>query len=103
MNLDAFLAGLGQAFGPDVLARYIRLGEAIKRRGVALGIDMNDLVRSDEEVAQAEEQARYEQLAQNLGPKAIDAMGLIQGKQMDNEAKVAVEDMKQQATNKDNT
>lgn len=103
MNLDAFLAGLGQAFGPDVLARYIRLGEAIKRRGVALGIDMNDLVRSDEEVAQAEEQARYEQLAQNLGPKAIDAMGLIQGKQMDNETKVAVEDMKQQATNKDNT
>lgn len=93
-NLDAFLAGLGQAFGPEILGRYIMLGEAIKRRGVALGIDMDGLVRSDEEVAQAEEQARMQELAQNLGPQAIQAMGQLQGKQLDNETKMAVEEQK---------
>jgi hypothetical protein len=90
-NLDAFLVGLGEQFGPEVLGRYINLSEAIRRRGVALGVDMADLVRSDEEVAMAEQQARMEALAQNLGPNAIQAMSQLQGKQMDNESKEAIE------------
>lgn len=90
-NMDAFLVGLGEQFGPEVLGRYINLSEAIRRRGVALGIDMADLVRSDEEVAQAEQQAQMEALAQNLGPQAIQAMSQLQGKQMDNESKEAIE------------
>jgi hypothetical protein len=89
-NLDGFLVGLGEQFGPDVIGRYIILSEAIKRRGVALGIDMNDLVRSEEDVQQAEEQAKLEALAQNLGPQAINALGNIQGKQQDNESKEAI-------------
>ena len=96
-NLDGFLVGLGEAFGPEVLVRYIKLSEAIKRRGVALGIDMNGLVRTDEEVQQAEEQAQMQQMAQNMGPQAIQAMAQLQGKQMDGDNKMAVEDMKQQA------
>ena len=93
-NLDAFLAGLGQAFGPEVLGRYIMLSEAIKRRGVALGIDMNGLVRSEEEVSQAEQQAQMQAMAQNMGPQAIQAMAQMQGKQMDNETKMAIAEQK---------
>lgn len=93
-NLDAFLVGLGQAFGPDVIGRYVVLSEAIKRRGVALGIDMDNLIRSEEEVAQAEQQAKMEALAQNLGPQAITAMASIQGKQMEGDNKLAVEEAK---------
>ena len=89
-SLDGFLVGLGEAFGPEIIGRYIMLGEAIKRRGVAMGIDMNGLVRSDEEVAQAEEQAQMQQLAQNMGPQAIQAFAATQGKQMDNETKIAI-------------
>ena len=89
-SLDGFLVGLGQAFGPEIIGRYIMLGEAIKRRGVAMGIDMNGLVRTDDEVAQAEEQAQMQAMAQNLGPDAIKAMAMTQGKQMDNETKIEV-------------
>ena len=95
-NLDAFLAGLGQAFGPEILGKYIKLDEAIKRRGVALGIDMADLVKSAEEVAQAEEAAMMQELAQNMGPQAIQAYSHVTGKQMDGEAKVAAEAAKKE-------
>jgi len=95
-NLDGFLVGLGQAFGPDVIGRYIMLGEAIKRRGVAMGIDMNGLVRSDEEVAQAEQQAQMQDLATNLGPQAIQAYAMTQGKQIDGQTKMAVEAAKKE-------
>lgn len=89
-NMDAFLVGLGQQFGPEILGRYINLSEAIRRRGVALGIDMADLVKSEEEVQQAEQQAQMQALAQNLGPQAIQAMGQLQGKDKDNESKEAI-------------
>jgi hypothetical protein len=88
--------GLGEQFGPEVIGRYIILGEAIKRRGAALGIDMNNLIRSDDEVAQAEQQAKMEALATNLGPDAIKAMSATQGKQIDSDTKLAVEAAKQQ-------
>lgn len=81
--LDAFLAGLGQAFGPEVLGRYIKLGEAIKRRGVALGINMDGLVKTDDEIAQEEQQAQLMALAQNLGPDALKVAGGLAGKEMD--------------------
>lgn len=95
-NLDAFLSGLGDQFGPDVLGRYIKLEEAIKRRGVALGIDMAGLVRTADEVKQAEDQAKLQELAQNLGPQAIGAMGQLQGKGMDNASKEAIAASQQQ-------
>ena len=90
-NLDGFLTGLGQAFGPEILGRYIKLGEVIKRRGAALGIDMSNLIYSEEEMAQAEQQAKMEALAQNLGPDAIKAYGQLQGKQMDVQGKMDME------------
>lgn len=98
-NMDAFLAGLGEAFGPEVLGRYINLSEAIKRRGVALGIDMDGLVKSEEEVAENEQQAQMQAMAQNMGPQAINAMAQLQGKQMDNDTKMDIAE--QQAATKE--
>lgn len=95
-NLDMFLAGLGQQFGPEILGRYIELSEAIRRRGVALGVDMNGLVKSEEDVQAAEQQAQMQALAQNLGPQAIQAMAQLQGKGMDNESKEAIAASQQQ-------
>lgn len=94
--LDGFLIGLGEQFGPEILGRYVKLGEVIKRRGAALGIDMVNLIYSDEEIAQAEQQAKMEALAQNLGPDAIKAASQLQGKQMEGDTKVAVEAAKQE-------
>ena len=87
-NLDNFLIGLGENFGPEVIGRYVNFGEAIKRRAAALGIDTEGLIRSEEEVAANEQQAQLSDLAQNLGPDAIKAMASYGGQQLQADAKV---------------
>lgn len=85
-NLDALIAGAAQMGGAEVIGRYVNLGEYFKRRGAALGVDMGGLIRSDEEIAQADQQAQLMALAQNLGPQAISAMGQMGKQQMVNDA-----------------
>ena len=94
-NLDGFLIGLGEQFGPEVIGRYVVLSEAIKRRGAALGIDLENLIKTEEEVAQAEQQAQMMAMAQNMGPQALQAMAQIEGKNIDADSKAEVEAMKQ--------
>ena len=94
-NLDAFLMGLGELMGPEI-QKYLNFEEYINRRAAALGIDMENLIKSDEEIAQAEQQAQMMGLAQNMGPQAIQAYAQIQGKQMDGENKVAQEQAKKE-------
>jgi hypothetical protein len=53
--------------GPEVLAKYLNVGEYIKRRGTNLGIDMEGLVRTEEEVVQREQQDQAMAMAQS-GP-----------------------------------
>lgn len=94
-NLDAFLMGLGEVMGPEI-QKYLNFSEYISRRGAALGIDMENLIKSEEEIAEAEQQAQMMGLAQNMGPQAIQAFAQIQGKQLDGETKQNVEAMKQE-------
>lgn len=81
-NLDHFIAGMGQALGPDVLRQYVNIGEYIKRRGVSLGIDMKGLIRTAEEIAQAEQQAQMMAMIQHLGPQGISQAGGLMKQQM---------------------
>ena len=60
-------------FGPDVLATYMNVGDYITRVGTALGIDMDGLIRSQEEIAQAEQQRNMQALVDKLGPNMINA------------------------------
>lgn len=74
-NLDALVAGAQQILGPEATAQYLNPGEYFKRRSAALGIDTKGLIRSDEEIAQAEQQQQMAMMAQHLGPAAIQQMG----------------------------
>lgn len=74
-NLDSFIAGAAQIGGPEAIGRYVNLGEYFKRRGAALGIDMGGLIRTDEEIQQADAAAAQQQMIQQLGPQAIAQMG----------------------------
>lgn len=69
-KLDAFIQGVNQTFGPEVVARYLNVGDYMTRRGTALGLDMKGLVRSEEEVQQMEQQqsqqVQMDQLTQML-------------------------------------
>lgn len=74
-NLDSFIAGAAQVGGPEAIGRYVNLGEYFKRRGAALGIDMGGLIRTDEEIQAADQQAQQQAMLQQLGPQAIAQMG----------------------------
>lgn len=74
-NLDVFLRGLLEAIGPQGMAQYVNAGEYIKRRAAALGIDADGLIRTDEEIAQAQEQAQAMQMMEKLGPQGIAQAG----------------------------
>lgn len=74
-NLDALVAGAQQVVGPQATAQYLNVGEYFKRRSAALGIDTKNLIRSQEEIEQAEQQQQMMQMAQHMGPAAIQQMG----------------------------
>jgi hypothetical protein len=59
----------------SVLARYIVGGELVKRLGVGAGIDMDGLVKTDDMIAQEDQQAQLMALVQKLGPNAINKIG----------------------------
>lgn len=76
-KLDAFIQGVNQTFGPEVVARYLNVGDYMTRRGTALGLDMKGLVRSEEEVqAMEQQQAQEEQMAQLGQMLAQGGMGM---------------------------
>ena len=76
-KLDAFIQGVNQTFGPEVVARYLNVGDYMTRRGTALGLDMKGLVRSEEEVQAMEQQeAQEEQMAQLGQMLAQGGMGM---------------------------
>ena len=77
LNKLQALAQALQPLGPEVLGKYMNVGDFITRTGTALGIDMQGLVRSEEELAQeaqaAQEQMQQQQMA-DLAGKAAPAL-----------------------------
>jgi hypothetical protein len=73
MKLDMFIGGAVSILG-DAIHQYINAGSYLKRRAAALSLDVEGLVRSEEEV-QAQRQAGMEQqMIEKLGPSGIKAM-----------------------------
>ena len=83
-KLDTYLAGIGQVLGPEVLQQYVDVGEYMKRRALALGIDIKGLVRTPEQLQQMQQEQMMQQqqmmMAQQAGPQIIDNM-MSQGEQ----------------------
>jgi hypothetical protein len=66
-----------QVLGPQTISQYLNIGDYIKRCGVGRGIDMKGLVRTEEEIAQQQEQAQQQNMMQTLGPNAVNQLGNI--------------------------
>lgn len=73
-KLSALISQLAP-LGPEALAQYLNVGDYIKRTGTSLGIDMDGLVRSEQEVLQMQQQAQMAAMAQRVGPEAVKQMG----------------------------
>ena len=59
-----------QPLGPQVLAQYMNPADYISRVATSLGIDAEGLVKSQDEIAQAEQQAQQAQSTQMMGELA---------------------------------
>lgn len=73
-KMDEFLLGVGQLLGPEALSQFVNMREYMDRRAMALGIDTEGLIKSEEQIQSEQQQAMMMQAAQTFGPQVIDAM-----------------------------
>ena len=73
-KLDAFIGGVIQTMGPQMVQQYVNVGDYLKRRAAALGINTKGLIKTEEQVSQETQQAQQMQMAQKLGGPAIESM-----------------------------
>jgi hypothetical protein len=74
MKLDLLLQGTGQIFGPEAVAEYASAGAYMTRRGAALGIETDGIVRSEADVQKARAQQAQQAMLQKTAPAGIKAM-----------------------------
>jgi hypothetical protein len=66
-----FLAGANQVVGPEAVAQYVNVGDYFKRRATALGIETEGLIKSEEEIQMATQQAQQQEMMMKLGAPAV--------------------------------
>jgi hypothetical protein len=71
-RLDVFIAGAMQTFGAPVLEQYIDIRDYLTRRATALGLPIKGLVKSEEELQAAQQQAQMAGMVQQFGPQVLD-------------------------------
>ena len=74
-SLTRCMSTIAQTLGPEALTRYIDPSEAIKRLAAAQGIDVLNLVLTNEQLDQAQQQAQADQAQQSL----VDQTGQLAG------------------------
>ena len=77
-SLTAFIGTIAQTLGPEALMKYVQPLEAIKRLAAAQGIDILNLVKTEEEMAQ-EMAAQQQQMQQK---SLMDQAGQLAGTPM---------------------
>ena len=69
-SLTQFIGTIAQTLGPEALMRFINASEAIKRLAAAQGIDVLNLVKTEQEMQQEQQQAQQAQAQQALMEQA---------------------------------
>ena len=69
-SLTAFIQTIAQTLGPEALMRFINASEAIKRLAAAQGIDVLNLVKTEEQMAQEMQQQQQAAAQQSLVDQA---------------------------------
>ena len=73
-KLDLFVAGVGQSLGPQAVAQYINIDVYLSRRATAIGIDVEGLIKTPEQLAAEKQQAQMMQMTSELGPSGIKSI-----------------------------
>jgi hypothetical protein len=72
MKLDILIQGIAQQFGPEAVAEYVNVGAYMKRRGAALGIDLNGIVRTEQEAQTMRQQKTAQDTMTKLAPHMLN-------------------------------
>lgn len=79
-KLDSYVAGIQQILGPEMLPQYLNVSEYLRRRGTALALDTDGLVKTEDEVAQQNQQNQTQALAERAAPQVVQQVGqAVQG------------------------
>lgn len=70
-KIERFMAGLVEMFGPDVVAQRTDFTRFARRRATALGIDLAEIFKTDEEIKQEQEAAQAAAVAEKAAPQAL--------------------------------
>ena len=70
-KLDLFLAGAAQIVGPQAISQFVNIEDYFKRRATALGIKTEGLIKTQEQLAQEQQQAQLQQMMEKLGPQGV--------------------------------
>jgi len=74
-KLDAFLVGVQQTLGPQVLMQFLNVTEYLNRRAAALGIDPAGLLKDPEAMAMETQQEQRSDMMNKLGPYLVTQAG----------------------------
>ena len=74
-SLTRFIQTVGQVLGPEALMKYVDPSEAFKRLAAAQGIDVLNLVRTPEQLAEMQQQAQSDAANQSLVNQAGQLAG----------------------------
>jgi len=74
-KLQLLIQGLREDLGDAVVTRYINVSDYISRKATAIGIDTEGLVKTEDELKQADEAEQYRMMIEKLGPEAMKQMG----------------------------
>lgn len=72
-RLQSVLQLVTEAVGQQSIAQWVNIGALLKRATNDMGLDAKDLIRSQQEVDQATQQAQQAALAQRAAPNMVDA------------------------------
>ena len=73
-KLDSFIQGAAQLLG-DQFSTYVNMSDYLKRRATSLGIDVEGLIKTEEEMALEKQQAAQAAMAQQVAPNVANAAG----------------------------
>ena len=74
-SLTAFIGTIAQTLGPEALMQYINPTEAIKRLAAAQGIDVLNLVKTEQQMQEEMQAAQQQQIQQSM----VDQAGQLAG------------------------
>lgn len=74
MKLDQVFSGAEQLFGPQAVAEYANVGAYLSRRAASMSVDIDGVIRSEQDVQAARQAAQQAALEQKAAPNLVKAV-----------------------------